>query len=61
MWPSGKTECLLTTLTSMEKCGQTNVTKKKEPKKYPDSGTWSIKEAFNHVKTISQVVLAYPD
>jgi hypothetical protein len=45
----------------MEKCGQTNVTKKKEPKKYPDSGTWSIKEAFNHVKTISQVVLAYPD
>jgi hypothetical protein len=45
----------------MEEFGQTKVTKEKEPKKDPNSGTRSIKEAFSHVKTTSQVVLAYPD
>jgi hypothetical protein len=61
MWPLGKTEWLLATLTSMEECGQTKVTKEKEQKKCPNSGTKSIKWAFNQVKTTSQVVLAYPD
>jgi hypothetical protein len=42
----------------MEECGQTKVTKTKEPKRCPNSGTMSNKKAFNfnHVKTISQVV-----
>jgi hypothetical protein len=45
----------------MEECGQTKVTKAKEPKRCPNSGTRSIKRLFNHVKTASQVVLAYQD
>ncbi len=44
MWPLGKTEWLLTTLTSMEECGQTKVTIGKEPKRCHNSGMRSIKE-----------------
>jgi hypothetical protein len=52
---------LLATLTSMEECGQTKLTKAKEPKRCPKSGTRSIKRAFKHIKTTLQVVFAYPD
>ncbi len=62
MWLLGKTEWLLATLTSMEECGQTNVTKVKGTKEvYYNSGTRSIKRAFNHVKATLCVVLAYQD
>ncbi len=60
-WPLGKTEWLLATLTSMEECGQTKVTKEKGPKKCPNSETRSIKRELSHVKTTSQVVLTNPD
>ncbi len=52
---------MLATLTSMEECGQTKVTKAKEPMRCPNSGTRFIKRAFNHVKANLQVVLAYRD
>ncbi len=44
MWPLDKMEWLLATLTSMEECGQTKVTKGKEPKRCPNYETRSIKE-----------------
>ena len=37
----------------MEECGQTKVTKRKEPKKCPNSGTRSIKD-HSITKTTSQ-------
>ncbi len=61
MWLLGKTEWLLATLTSMEECGQTKITKARGPKRFPKSGTRSIKRAFNHVKATWWVVLAYLD
>jgi hypothetical protein len=41
MWPLGKTEWLLATLTSMEECGQTKVTKTK--------GTKEVSQPWNKV------------
>jgi hypothetical protein len=52
---------MLATLTSTEECGQTKVTKTKGTKDVPELWNEVYQRAFNHIKTTSQVVLAYPD